>query len=135
MRLAKVQPNGDVVTDWTPTGGGAHWTQINETPPNEANYVEDGTPGDKDVWDWEDIGLSGRIVGLQYNLYAKKTDEGSKSMKHNVGDTGTEYQGEEIALTDDYVTHHMPLDCDPNTSDFFTVANFNAKRFGVQVET
>lgn len=134
-RLQIIVPDGDVVTDWTSTGAN-HWDQINEIPVDTATYVEDGTIGDKDIWDWQDIGaFSGVIKGLQYNLYAKKTDEGTKTMKHNVGDSGGEYEGPEIFLNDDYVTYHMPLDADPATSNFFTRAGFNAKRFGVQVES
>lgn len=136
VQLQVIVPNGDVlINKWSSTAV-THWDQVNEIPADTTTYVEDGTATDVEVWAWQDIGaFSGKIIGLQYNLYAKKTDEGSKSLKHNVGATGTTYTGPEFFVNDDYVTYHMPLDADPATGVRFTVAGFNATDFGVQVQS
>jgi hypothetical protein len=137
VKLFLIVPNADVTSGWTTaTGGAAHYTQINEVPPDgDTTYIEDDTAGHKDIWDWQNIsGFVGIIVGLQFSLYARKTDEGSKVMTHRVGPAGAKYTGALVWLSDDYVYHHMPLDADPLTGFRYSVTTFNAEQFGVFLE-
>lgn len=129
-----VFPDGDVTTQWTPTGGGTSFDQINSNPPNPATYVEDGTAGEKDNFTWQDIPPTFKIVAVQYDVLAQKTAEGTKTMKVFVGPTGSEELfGPEIWLSDDPVYFTLPMDVDPGTSAPWTVPNFNSKNFGFEV--
>lgn len=135
IKIVAVRPNGDVVTDMTPTGGGLHYTQINEEySDSDTTYVADGTVGHKDIYDWEDIpSFSGTISAVQISIHARKDDEGVKSFKIVTGDTGAEAASEEFFLADDFVCCHTPQDVDPATGLLYTRAGFNAKRYGFEV--
>lgn len=135
VKIIAVRPNGDVVSQFTPTGGGAHYSQVNDEYSDfDATYAEDATVGQQDIWDWEDIpSFSGTIQAIQISMHARKTDEGLRTFKIVTGDTGTEAASPEIFLADDYICYHTPQDLDPATSLPYTRANFNAKRFGVKV--
>ncbi len=135
IKIIAVRPNGDVVTDWTPTGGGASYTQINEDYSDfDTTRITDATIGHKAIFDWEDIpSFSGTIEAVQISVNAKKDDEGLRTIKTETGDTGTEAASDEIFLSDDYVCYHTPQDVDPATGLPYTRAGFNAKRYGWEV--
>ena len=130
-----VFPDGDVTTNWTPTGGGTSFNQVNENPPDEdVTYIESATPGDVDNFTWQDIPNSYTIIAVQYLAFARKTAEGTKSIKQTVGPTGGfEQESPEWFLPDDYIYNHFSMDVDPATAAPWTVANFNAKNFGIEV--
>ncbi len=135
IKIVAVRPNGDVVTNFTPTGGGAHYTQVNEEfSDSDTTYVADGTATDQDIYDWQDIpGFSGTIQAVQISFHARKDDEGAKSFEIVTGDTGSEAQSPEFFVADDYICYHTPQDLDPATGLAYTQPGFNAKRFGVRV--
>ncbi|SRR5712691_218507 len=133
-RIIAIYPNADDLTGFATAT--PHFSLINEhAPDDDATYIEDSVAATKDTWDWDQIALSGIIKGLQYLLYAKKTDEGTKVMNHNVGPAGAELVGPDVYLSDDYIYHHIPMDTDPATGAAFTVTNFNNKDFGVQIKS
>lgn len=134
VTFVTVFPDGDVITDWTPTGGGTSFNQVNENPPDgDVTYIEDGTPGDLDEFTFQDLpALSGSIVTAQYLVFGRKTAEGTKSIKQTVG-AGILLESPEWFLPDDYIYNHFCIDVDPNTSAPWTVPGFNGTDFGVEV--
>jgi hypothetical protein len=135
VKILGVRPNGDVVSQMTPTGGGAHYTQVNEEfSDSDTTTVSDSVVGHQDIWDWEDIpGFSGTIQAIQVSINARKDDEGSRAFEIVTGDTGTEAASPDFYVADDYVCCHTPQDVDPATGLAYTRAGFNAKRFGVKI--
>lgn len=135
-RILTVFPNGDVVTDWTPSSGTAHYSLINETgPPNESNYVSSDTPGNIDVYDWQDVPSNVEILTIQHSIYGKKSDAGTRVISHRCGNTGSETFGDVISLADDYYYAHAARDSNPTTGLQWTPTTFNAKRFGQKLES
>lgn len=135
IKIIGRRPDGDVITDWTPTGGGTSFDQINEQYSDfDTTRITSPTPGDQAIFDWQDIpGFSGTIQAVQISVLAKKDDEGLRTIKIVTGDTGTEATSDEIFLSDDYVVYHTPQDVDPATGLAYTQAGYNAKRYGVEV--
>lgn len=135
VKILAVRPDGDVVTDFTATGGATHFDQVNEEYSDfDTTTVKSANVGDKDIYDWQDIpGFSGTIQGVQISVLAKKDDEGLRTFKTVTGDTGSELQSDEFFLSDDYVCYHTPQDVDPATGVPYTRSGFNAKRFGIQL--
>jgi len=128
VKIIAVRPNGDVITQWTPTGGGPSYTQVNE------DFSDFDATKLSDILDWQDIpGFAGTIQGIQASMNAKKDDEGLRTFKTVTGDTGSEEQSDEFFLSDDYVCYRTCQDVDPATGLPYTQAGFNAKRFGVRV--
>lgn len=135
IKIIGRRPNGDVVTAWTPTGGGTSFDQINEDYSDfDTTRITSPTIGQKAIFDWQDIpSFSGTIQAVQISVNARKDDEGLRTIKIETGDTGTEAASDEIFLADDYVCYHTPQDVDPATGLAYTQAGYNAKRYGVEV--
>ncbi len=135
IKIIGRRTNGDVITDFTPTGGGTSFDQINEDYSDfDTTTIASATPGDQAIFDWQDIpGFSGTIQAVQISMLAKKDDEGLRTIKIVTGDTGTEESSDEYYLSDDYVVYHTPQDVDPATGLAYTQAGYNAKRFGVEM--
>lgn len=136
LRILKVVPNGDTAqADWTPNSGSVHYDRVHELPKDDdVTYLADGTAGNKDSWDWEDLSpLTGVIRTVQLSVAARKDDEGSKSFRTGVGATVSEAVSDTFAVNDSYIYYHFNWDLDPATGLAWTIANFNAKQFGIEV--
>jgi hypothetical protein len=135
IRIIALYPNGDVVTGWTPSAAGTHYTLVNEHPADEdVTYVKTATANLQDIYDWQDCpGFSGTIKAIDISALARKDDEGTKSFKIVVGDTGTEAASDEFFVSDTYEYYEYGLETDPATGLAWTQAGFNAKRFGVKL--
>jgi hypothetical protein len=136
IRILKVVPDGDTAqADWTPNSGLVHYDRVHELPKDDnVTYLTDGTPGDKDAWDWEDLSpVTGVIRTVQLSAAACKDDEGSKSFRTGVGDTLSEAVSDTFDVNDSYLFYHFNWDLDPATGLAWTIPNFNAKRFGIEV--
>lgn len=128
-------PNGDGgVLQWTPLGGtGTHFSQINVLPaPGDTSYVSSSTPGQRDSYTWQDIvSFSGTVKTVQISYSARSNDEGLRTFQSTIGSTGSEEQGTEFGLANDYIYYHQAFDLDPATGLPWTVLGFNAKQFGI----
>lgn len=135
VNIIAIFPNGDVVTQWTPSTGTVHYVLINNpTPDDDATYVSETVATHQDIYDWQDIPtFQGTIRGVQLSFMSRKTAEGTKTFKQVVGDTGTEQSSDTFSVSDDYIYFHFPYDVDPATGLAWTRAGFNAKRFGVNL--
>ncbi len=136
IRIVALFPNGDGATlQWTPSTGVTHYLMVNTHPVDLTKYLKDLTPGDIDTWDWEDCpGFSGTIPAINISMDARKDDEGTKSFKIVVGNTGTEAESDEFFvsnLTPEY--YEFGLELDPGTGLPWTQVGFNAKQFGVKL--
>lgn len=128
-------PNGDVVTDWTPSTGGTHYVLVNSIPVDRTKYVTSDTIDQQDIFDWQDCpGFTGTVKAINIRVLAKKDDEGEKSFKIVVGDTGTEAESDEFFVSDlSEEFYEYSLETDPATSLEWTQTGFNAKRFGIKL--
>lgn len=145
VTIGVVYPNGDVTVNWTGTGSSTatHYLNINGTnPDDDTSYEYSTNTGSMDLFDWQDIAaFSGTVKGVQYSLYARKDDEGARVINMVEGTTGTHTltnaitSRTDIYLNDNYDYHHLCLDTSPTTGTGWTVADFNAARFGFVVGT
>lgn len=136
IRIIALFPDGDGATlQWTPNSGVVHFDRVNTHPVDYTKYLYEVLAGNIDTWDWEDCpGFSGTIKAINLSALARKDDEGTKSFKIVVGNTGSEAESDEFFVSD--VTpeyYEYSLDEDPATSLPWTQAGFNAKQFGVKL--
>ncbi len=129
-------PNGDGGTlQWTPNSGSTHFDRVNSHPVDLTKWLETALANNIDIWDFDDLPtFSGQIVGINISVLARKDDEGTKSFKIVVGDTGTEASSDEFFVSD--VTpeyYEFSLKLDPATGLAWTRTGFNAKKFGVKL--
>lgn len=142
VKIGVVRPNGDVTIQWTATGSSTttHYKDVNDvTPDGDVSYVYSTATGSLELFDWEDItSFVGTIKGVQYLLYARKDAEGARVINMVEGSSGTNTLTNaaglsDVYLNDNYDYHTLALDTSPTTGSGWTVAGFNADRFGFVV--
>ena len=135
VNFIPIYPNGDVITEWTPSTGSSHYVLIKTAPADLTKNINTATINNRDIFDWDDCpGFSGTLKAINIRFLARKDDEGTKSFKIVTGDTGTEDASAEkfvSDVTEEYYEHS--LENDPATGLPWTQVGFNAKRFGVKL--
>lgn len=144
VKVGVVYPNGDNTVQWTGTGSSTatNYVNVNEhSPDGDTSYVYSTATGSMDLYDWEDISaFTGTVKGVQFLVYARKDDEGARVINLLEGTTGTNTLTNsaglvDVYLNDNYDYHHIALDTSPSTGTNWTVAGFNADRFGYRIGT
>jgi hypothetical protein len=134
LRIRARYPNGDATPlDWTPDSGTVHFDRVNTHPVDLTKNLSDDVPTHVDLWEWEDCGISGTIVGIDIGILARKDDEGTKSFKIKVGGSpGAESDEHNVSdVNPEY--YEYCLEIDPNTGVAYTPASFNAILAGAEL--
>jgi len=137
-KVVALFPNGDVggYQDFACSSGSDHYALVDENPVNDdTDYVEDGTTGHKDLWDYPSLsGIGSNIAGLQVNSTVRQTDATSMTLNTLVKSNTTEDAGtgETIGSTSYKVLRRIS-ETDPATAAAWTVSGVNAAQFGVKV--
>lgn len=134
-RVDTILPTGDGnYTQFTPSTGTAHWSLVDENPPNTTDYVSSATSGDRDSYTFPDLsGLSSQTVyGIQINAAALKSDAGARSLGTMSRLSGADKDGVGTAMSTSLVYISEIQETDP-TSAAWTESNVNAAEFGVKV--
>lgn len=135
-RIDSIHPTGaGTSTDWTPSAG-SNYECVDETEPNDdTDYINESTVGDHDSYAFGDLSSSGSVYGVQTQLFARKEDAGSRSIKGIIRSGSTDYTpGDTHALGDSYHAYLDQHDVDPDTSSAWTISGVNAAEFGVKLE-
>ena len=137
-RIVGLLPSADTATkDWTPGTGTSHYAMVNETLENDDtgnNYLEDGTSGHTELWDYTDLPTLGAIKGLQVSTICRETDAQTIGLITPVksGATTSLDSPRPIGSTL-YVARIRIVELDPNGPAAWTQASVNAAQFGVRV--
>lgn len=119
-------------TDWTPTGGGSHYTQINDATPNgDTSYVSDATPGHIDTYTFSDVDSGATVFAVQKNLYARKDDTNTRQIAPVTRESGSDSVGATVTLSTSYLFYSQIDDKDPAAAAW-TAAAVNGCEFGVK---
>lgn len=132
-RVGVLLPNSDYsIGAWTPTGGGASYTQINEvTPDYDTTYLESNTVSASDMFGFPNLTtFSGKIIGVQFSALARKDDEGLRTIKL-LSDSGVPASAE-MYLGDGYEYYMMQSDS-PDGINPWALATFNGTAWGFEV--
>lgn len=137
LAIGVLFPDGDVTTGWNPSVAGTHFSLVNEQFPNaDSTYVESSTPATVENYNWQDVSFTGEIVAVHLGALARKTDEGTRTFKLTVGETGSyDLESAEFSPGDSYLYFFICMDEDPLTNLPWTQPNFNAKKFGWELIT
>lgn len=136
VRIVALYADGDgFLLQWDPSTGTVQYLMINGHPAVLTTFISTLTPGNISTFTWQDCpGFSGTIKAINISMLAQKDDEGTKSFKIVVGNSGTEASSDEFFLSDISPEYYeMGLELDPATGLAWTQAGFNAKEFGVKL--
>jgi len=118
--------------DWTPVGTGTHWVAVddNDTPDEDATYVESNTPGQIDTNKYQPTGLpTSPLFGAQLSLYARKSDIGPRV----IAPVANGVVGAMVAPSfENYQYFCTPYPVNPADGNPWTPASINASEFGVK---
>ena len=108
--------NGDHV-DFTPSTGTDHGALVDETPPtDDTDYVSSTTVDHQDSYHYPSLALTGTVLGVQTNLYLRKTDAGARTVAPLVRTGGTTTTvGTAISPTTTYLYYTAARDLNPAT--------------------
>ncbi len=134
MRIVSIAPTGDGAdTGWTPTGGGTHFNQVNESPIDYgATYVEAASAPLSDTYTYPALATTlGTVAALQVRDYATTVSGGSDTLKGIARIAGTDHlSAVDLGVHAVYTGLDHIFDLDPATGLPWTVAQVNAAEFG-----
>ena len=140
-----LNPNGDDTTQWTQSGGGGHYQDVDDHPvtPSDAevwsdvDYVESDTTGNKDLFEYENLptAMSGATIkAVQCFSIIRTTNAQVVSFKDICKSGTTEVDLSTTAIMwDNYHPLWTIQETDPDTAGAWSYATVNAALFGVKV--
>lgn len=122
-------------SQFTPSVG-FNYACVDETIPNDADYVEATTVGLKDSYNFQALNKNYAIVAVQLNLRAEKTDAGDKQLRGFTRISNIDYNGNTQDLADNAYTYVEKIwELNPATNIAWTKAVIDAAEFGQEVIT
>ena len=135
--ILMLQPTGAGTTTQLTRGGadsGANWSQVDEIPPDDADYVYSATVGQRDLYVLEDL-PSGVGTIFSVSVLARAKEEisgvGQIGLTQKSGAVTTEDTAE--ALESTYRFYADLREVNPETTAAYSVAGVNALEAGVTV--
>jgi hypothetical protein len=144
-RVIMLNPNGDDTTQWTQSGVGGHYEEVDDnpvTPPDaevwtDDDYIESNTTNNKDLFNYEDLPsefTGATIKAVQCFSVVKTTNAQVMSFKDICKSGATEV---DLSTTTIMWSNWHPVvtiqETDPNTAGAWTPTTVNAALFGVKV--
>jgi len=135
LSVQVLRPDGDSSPlQWTPSTGSTHYTLVDEASLNTADYVSNGTPGDRDQYTMSDLTVDAAIIhAVAHNVIADKDDAGDRELK-----TYVKSGASEAVSAVRYLAAGTPLnwqqivEVDPATSSTWSSAGVDAMEVGVE---
>jgi hypothetical protein len=138
-RVESLLPQTDAVAAGTNHGltcstGTDHGALVDESTPNEdTDYVSGSTANLKDTFNFPNMASSGTVKAVQVLIRARKTDQGTKTIRPVVRSGGTDFAGTTVTPAVSYVYQAQIYETDPNTSIPWTTAGVNTAEAGMQI--
>lgn len=137
IRVLTISPSGNGnSSDFTGSDGNStdNYALVDDSGTSTADYVESGTVGHKDTYAHADtLATTTLIKGVSYNIIAVKTDTDPRVVCPVVRHSGTDYDGDNITLTETYSNHQQVLETNPGTSSDWTKSDVDSAEFGTKV--
>jgi hypothetical protein len=136
VEIGVVYADGDSAPlQLTPSAGATHFSLVNAVAPTgDASYVAGNVVGLIDLYTWQDV-VQRQIHGVQMSGFARKDDAGSRAFSHLTRPTVAIFNGDQtLYMGNGYYYHRQVWDLNPATGLAWTPDQFNAARFGVEIE-
>ncbi len=120
--------------DFTPSTGTDNSALVDENPANESDYVESGTTGHKDLYQYGNLGATGGINGVQVTTIAAVSDANPLTLKTlaKSGTTESADAGQSVSTTT-FSAFSRILETNPDTSAAWTASEVDGAQFGIEV--
>ena len=135
--VLSLPPNGDSTTQWSTSTGTTHYTLIDENGADSADYIEESTDTEVDMFDLTNLPNGGVYHALKVEVEAIDTATGINNMDVRV-DSGGTVSETNFSVTDtaNYAVFvHYEGETNPDTSTDWTETTINALLAGAQYNT
>lgn len=137
VRIDILRPNAaGTYTDFTPSAGSNH-ENVDEAygPDGDTTYNDGANVGDQDSYQMPDLPAPAgtTIYGVKTQGTVRKTDAGAMKCKLLTRAGTTDDLGDEIALSDSFVTHTEIFENNPDDSAAWEDADVNSMEPGVKI--
>lgn len=113
--------------DWTKSTGSAGYALIDETAPDDADYIQSAVVGDRSDFALTDLPSTvNYVAGLFAHVRALKTDAGGAELKTTIMSGSSQSSGSNKSITTAATWWHQAIETDPATGARFTRAGVNA---------
>ena len=103
---------------------------------DDVTYTESSTPGDIDLYTFDNLTASPNIKAVQLNSVIRKDEIGARTIRTVTRPASTNFFGASKAPSAiSYLNEIEILDQNPETAANWTKQDFNATEFGVEIET
>ncbi len=133
--IATIKPNGDGdSTSWTPDTGNTNYTQVDEEVQVTGNYVEDSTPNNLDLYEYEALPSISSLKAVQVISEIHTTEPNDWTFKTVVKHSTTEDEDAGQPLGDSEITGFTRImEENPVTTNVWTIPDVNSLQAGVKV--
>lgn len=132
VRAVAIFPTGaGNYTQWTPSTG-SNWQNVDDAAPNaDTDYNSDSTVGHRDSFVMGDLPTgAASVLGVQYSLYARKDDAGTRQVAPFVRISSTDYDGTTVSVSSSYDSYRELRETSPATSTAWTPSEVNGMEYG-----
>lgn len=122
-------------TGMTPVGSANNWENVDEFPPNTADYNYSTVSGTKDTYTMGDITLNAgeRVLGVQVSTASSTITAGTSTGKTVLRSGGTDYSGTATVVNSTPSVITTAYENDPATGSPWTVSGVNSAEAGFEV--
>jgi hypothetical protein len=126
-------PTADTTeADWTKSTGTEGFSLIDETTPNDADYVQSATAGDRSDYDMTDLNSDiTYVAGLFAHVRALKTDAGGAELKITIQQDSSQSSGDNQSITTAGKWWFQEIEIDPATGARFNRSGVNSAKIRI----
>lgn len=104
------------------------------TADDDTTYVEASTPGNRDLYNYGAVGVTGTVLAVTIATRARKNGVGVAEYKAAAKSGGTTTYASTIGLGDAYANNFQRMDTKPGGGSW-TVSDLDSAQFGIEVVT
>lgn len=128
VSTVSVVPSADVALNWTPVGAANGWSILDNAPPNDANYIEAGTPAPA-AYRASLTNLLANVTqvkGLYVLQRSRKANGDDGNIQVTLHSSAATQLGPNQAIGSSFTYYGFASEFDPNTTVAWTPAGVNA---------
>jgi len=134
VSIMAISPDGDGnYSQWTPTAGD-NWETVDEKPASTTDYNSTDVVGNIDTFTFPDLTFTGTVKGVQFVVYANKSEVEIRAIQGVCRIGGTDYLSdntEYLSTTSSFYRFVWPIN--PATSAAWTNSEVNSAEFGYKL--
>lgn len=134
--IKAVRPDGNgASSQWVGSDADStdNYLLVDEVDPNTTDYVGSAVAGERDLYTMSDIASSGTVHAVQANIYAQKSDTGTRSIKPVYRSAaGTVLAGSEKGLSTSWTLVQGGIRTTDADAAAWTVTSLNGHQFGIE---